>query len=235
MMRKIFLALILSSSTSVAGGLADLGKNKPVDLNSVPAKYRYQKEYKYELSKRVLIKGRIDASGKKIQMEYSDEKEMQEMMRLKEWQDDDMLHFMETQELALAGLSTGGLLYMFPNNKVFFWDADEDSAREMSRGKRIWTSPILGNILSSALSRFQKALKNDQGEVVESKGLRSFLMVLVDPAYSFVEKINQLANRKVFYSGRTELITMTPDEMQTLGYQTQSMANYVGFRFTLRF
>lgn len=234
-MRKIFLALILGSSTSLAAGLADLGKNPPADLNPVPAKYRYQKEYKYEISKRVLIKGHFDATGKKIRMEYSDEKEMQEIMQIKEWPNDDMLSFMETQDLALAGISAGGLLYMLPKNRIFFWDADANVARDMSRGKRTWTSPILGNILSSALSRFQKVLKHDRGDVIESKGLRSFLMVLVDPAYSFVEKMNKMANRKVFFSGSTELLTMNPEEMQMLGYKTQSFTNYVGFHFTLRF
>jgi len=142
------------------------------------------------------------------------------------------------RNLALASISAGGIIYFIPGTNTIFWEKNEEERdlKEQLRQERLWTNPILGNLLSSFLTHAQKEIAHKQSIAKSPSRWRSFLMVVLNPAASFVKQANKMANQRYFSEGSTDIVTVTPGlDKNRQNWEDREMTNYIGLQFTIRF
>jgi len=182
---------------------------------------------------RLMIRGeRIDG---KIRLVKSSEIQLQESLRFKELQPSDQNGFINTRNMAIAGISTGGILYFLPGQSVFFWETDEGNLPDGSFRDDVLMSPLIGGILNGVLTSMQREIKNNNYEVMGSQKMGRIMMVVLNPANTMVEFANRSFHNKVFTSGITEIATRSPlTPYYPAGYFDRP-PNYIGIQFQLRF
>lgn len=190
-------------------------------------------QYSYQGPRRIIVRARIE--GPRIRMEKSNESQLAREINLKNLAPGEQNGFINTRNMALAGISAGGILYFFPNQKIFFWETDDANLPEGSIRDGILMNPMIGGILSGVLASAQRDLKNSDYKVMGSKKLGAMMMLILNPAEALVQNTNQVTGRKVFTGGTTEITTESPQKPYQPTTYSDRPTNYIGLQFQIRF
>jgi hypothetical protein len=184
---------------------------------------------------KVILKGYWDAETRSFKFERSTKSQMAETLRISKMPMAEQEAFLNARNIALAGLSAGGIIYFVPKKNIIFWETDEEVAQEINRSETFWTNPIVGNLLSGFLSRAQKELQYSDSAAMGSKGLKSFLMLVLNPASPLARQIGKVRGNK-HIEGRTEISTASPIENDPYQRTDSDLpTNYIGLTFTFKF
>ena len=141
---------------------------------------------------------------------------------------------LSTRNMAIAGLSAGGILYFFPGKKIFFWETTDKNISEDNLSSDIIMNPVIGGILRGVLSNMQKNLRNNNGQFMGSQQAGSVMMVVLNPAASIVRSINTMAGRRVLFSGSSEIQTVDQSNLSRPIYMERP-TKYLGLQFQIRY
>lgn len=182
-----------------------------------------------------VYQGRMDRG--RVAWAHSDESTLQKNLQFQKFSNKERQSFFSTRDMALAGLSAGGILYFFPEQKIFFWEINDNSRNNNGSESidDILMNPLIGGILRGVLSNLQKDLKNNDGKLMGSRRAGSFAMIILNPAEALAQNVNHFAGGKVFEDGSTEITTIAPMRPEYMPDPLKTPPNYIGLHFQLRF
>jgi len=187
----------------------------------------------FQRSEKVLLKGYWDAETRSFKFERSSKAQMAEYLRIAKLPIAEKEAFLNARNLAIASLSAGGIIYFVPKKNIIFWETDEQDLPELKRGETFWTNPIVGNLLSGFLSHAQQELQDANSTALGSKNIKSFLMLILNPASPLARQISKVRGNKTT-EGHTAISTESPIPKE--GFQDDKLpTNYIGLTFTFRF
>lgn len=182
---------------------------------------------------RLMIRGQRIAN--KIRLQRSSEAQLQEQLRFGDLGSSDKNDFINTRNMAIAGISTGGILYFFPGHSVFFWETDENNLSEGSFQEDVLMNPLIGGILNGILTSLQRDIKNNDSKLMGSQRMGRIMLVVLNPASTMVELANRSFGNRVFTGGTTEITTASPLTPYYPSGYFERPPNYIGLQFQLRF
>ncbi len=186
-------------------------------------------------ARRAIYRGyRVSAAGR-IHIQRARESEMESTFNFDSLPADERSAIFTTRNLAIAGISAGGILYLLPNQNIFFWETDENNLPEGSIRDDILMNPVIGGILSSVLTSAQRDLKNNNYHLMGSSTLGTLALVVLNPAEAFVQNSNATAGHRVFTSGSTKIVTTSPQKTFNRLRESEKPTNYIGLQFQIRF
>lgn len=194
----------------------------------------YSSRYSYYGGQKTVYRGRRDERGR-IRLERSNEEQLGRMINFKDLPTNEQSKFMNTRNMAIAGLSAGGILYFLPGQNIFFWETKEDNLPEGSVTDGIITNPVIGGLLSSALSSAQQELKMNNNKFLGSSKLGHMLMMVLNPAEGLAQSINEVYGERVFSEGTTDITTISPMLPYSPAADSDRPTNYIGLHFQIRF
>lgn len=186
-------------------------------------------------AEKVILKGYWDAKARNLVFQRSTKKKLEDELKISMLSLTEKGAFINARNLALASLSAGGILYFIPQKNLIFWETDEEEVPESLSGEKFWTNPVIGNLLSGFLSHVQEELKQTDTKSLGSSALKSFMMIILNPAAALAKQVNKFRAHKIT-QGHTQIITefpITPDADKSLDAPPQT--NYIGLHFTFHF
>lgn len=175
------------------------------------------------------------ASANRIHVQRARESELESSFNFGKLPAEEQNAIFTTRNMAIAGVSAGGILYLLPNQNIFFWETDETTLPEGSIRDGILMNPVIGGILSGVLTSAQRDLKNNNYKFMGSQKLGAMALVVLNPAEAFVQNTNAVAGHRVFTSGTTKITTMSPQRPYDHPSESEKPTNYIGLQFQIRF
>lgn len=194
----------------------------------------YSSRYSYHSVHKRVYRGRMDQQGR-IRLERSNEDQLGKAINLGALPTTERDRLINSRNMAIAGLSAGGILYFLPGQNMFFWETKDEELPQGSTRDGILTNPVVGGLLSSALSSAQKELKNNDGKFMGSSKLGHMLMMVLNPAEGFAQSFNDAYGERVFSGGTTDITTISPMQPYSQAAENDRSTNYIGLHFQIRF
>jgi hypothetical protein len=142
--------------------------------------------------------------------------------------------FENSRELALAGLSAGGILYFVPQKNLFYWE-DRSQGRSEDDSNLLWMSPAITTFVNKLKDRMKADIADNNGRAYGSHRIGSLVMVVLNPAEAFGNHWNAVIGRHVFSQGETLIISKSPMYWTGGAPDDESKRSYIGLRFELNF
>lgn len=190
--------------------------------------------YYYRPSRRALYRC-YRASADRIHVQRARESELESSFNFDKLPAEEQSAIFTTRNMAIAGVSAGGILYLLPNQNIFFWETDEGNLPEGSIRDGILMNPVIGGILSGVLKSAQRDLKNNGYRFMGSKKLGVMALVVLNPAEAFAQNTNAVVGHRVFTSGTTKITTVSPQRPYSHPSESEKSTNYIGLQFQIRF
>jgi hypothetical protein len=190
--------------------------------------------YSYRAHRRAIYRC-YRASANRIHIQRARESELESTFNFGNLPVEEQSALFTTRNMAIAGVSAGGILYFLPGQNIFFWETDEDNLPEGSIRDGILMNPVIGGILSGVLASAQRDLKNNNNKFMGSKKLGAMALVVLNPAEAFVQNTNSAAGHRIFTSGSTEITTVAPVRPYDPVRNENKPTNYIGLQFQIRF
>lgn len=199
---------------------------------------RYNSWYNH-IPGKLVFKAKWDRRSLRVRFEESSPEQMDQALGMAHMPIYEQDQIINARNLALASISAGGIIYFIPQTDSIFWEVNEEDhdLTDSLRRDRLWTNPILGNLLSNFLSHAQKELEREEAMSKKPSRLRSFLMMILNPAGAFARQVNKIVDEKYLVSGSTDILTESPVffEEETPRWDERNQTNYIGLRFTVHF
>lgn len=194
----------------------------------------YGSRYGYHSVHKRVYRGRVDQQGR-IRLERSNEDQLGKAINLGALPTTERDRLINSRNMAIAGLSAGGILYFLPGQNLFFWETKDEELPEGSVRDGVLTNPLVGGLLGGALSSAQKELKNNNYKFMGSSKLGHMLMMVLNPAEGFAQSFNDTYGERVFTGGTTDITTISPMQPYSQATEADRPTNYIGLHFQIRF
>ena len=114
---------------------------------------------------------------------------------------------------------------------TFFWEFGFEAFAEKPSIQDLIVTPVIGSILGEVFYNWSLKIEANNGKVLNSKGLGSVILFLLNPAGELSQKINHLLGSRVVRKAETDFVMSRKTDHFFPGLQSNYIGIYLKFSF----